>query len=208
VTERAKCTIASIQQSVQLQSRIVTILLSVVSALSGVMIVGPLSSYRWSELMLSKTLASRSALLDYWNWRFKQSGGVMGYLLKENPNWPKPRFEYCRAVIQAEYETFRRLRRLALITFVLFAALWTWVSMHFSYWVLFWYLVSIPASAAAVRNKGYEDALVSIFRATRLWMWADPLSLKDGAKLLGVGGVPDLLWEVETTKDPEVRSEE
>ena len=152
--------------------------------------------------MLSKTLSSRSVLLDFWTERFKVSGGLMGYLIKENPNWPEPRFEDCSAVIQAEYETFRRLRRLAPITFVLFAALWTWVSSHCSYWVWFWYLISVPASAATVRDKGCGDALISIFRAARLWMWADPLSLKDGAKLLGVGAVPDLLWEVETTKDP------
>ena len=170
-----------------------TILLSVVSARTGLMIVGPLSSCRWSEFMLSKTLSNRSVLLDFWTERFKESGGVMGYLIKENPNCPKPRFEYCRAAIQAEYETFRRLRRLALITFVLFAALWTWVASHFSYWDLFWYLISVPASAATVRDKGYEEPLISIFRAARLWMWADPLSSKDGAKLIGVGGVPDLL---------------
>jgi hypothetical protein len=29
-----------------------------------------------------------------------------------------------------------------------------------------------------------------------------PAVVESGAKLLGVGGVPDLLWEVETTKEP------
>jgi hypothetical protein len=178
------------------------VFLSVVSALTALMIVGPLSSYRWSEIQLQRTLCSRAALLEFWNRRFKAYGGVMGLLLKENPNWPKPQFEYCRVLIMAEYESFRRLRRWSLITFVLFAALWTWVSSHFSYWILFWFLISIPASVAAVWGRGFEDALTNIFRATRLWMWADPLSLQDSASYLHIGGVPDLLRDVETTADP------
>ncbi len=178
----------------------VTILLSIVSGLTALMIVGPLSSYTWSEILLKKALLSRSVLLEFWNKQFKDAGGVMAYLLAENPNWTKPKFEYCRAVIRAEYETFRKLRRQAVITFVLFASLWLWVSSHYSYWILFWFLIGVPASAAAVRERGYYEALTTIFRSTRLWMWADPVSLQESTAL--VGGVPDLLREVETTENP------
>lgn len=182
--------------------RSVTILLSIVSALTALMIVGPLSSYTWAEILLKKALLSRSLLLEFWNKQFKDAGGVMGFLLTENPNRPKPKFEYCRAVIRAEYESFRKLRRQAIITFVLFAALWSWVSSHYSYWILFWFLIGVSASAAAVRERGYYEALATIFRSTRLWMWADPVSLEESAALQLVGVVPELLREVETTEDP------
>jgi hypothetical protein len=180
----------------------VIILLSIVSGLTALMIVGPLSSYTWSEIMLKKALLNRGVLLDFWNKQFKDAGGVMGYLLAENPNWPKPKSENCRAVIRAEYETFRVLRRQAIVTFILFAALWSWVSLHYSYWILLCFLIGVPASAAAIRERGYYEALTTIFRSTRLWMWADPLSLKESAALQLVGVVPGLLREVETTEDP------
>jgi hypothetical protein len=178
-----------------------TILLSIVSGLTALMIVGPLASYTWAEVLLKKALLSRSVLLEFWNKQFKDEGGVMGLLLTENPSWPKPKFEYCRAVIRAEYDTFRKLRRHAVITFVLFAALWSWASSHYSDWILFWFLIGVPASAAAVRERGYYEALTTIFRSTRLWMWADPVSLQESTSL--VGKVPDLLREVETTENPE-----
>lgn len=179
-----------------------TTFLSIVSALTGLVIVGPLSSYLWSKILLNQALSSRAALLEFWNRRFKDCRGVMGLLLSENPNWPKPKIKYCRAVIWAEYETFRRLRRHALIAFAFFAAIWIWASSHFSPWILFWFLVSILASATANRKRGCEDALSNIFRCTRLWMWADPTSLKENAEWLRISGVVNLLREVETTEDP------
>jgi hypothetical protein len=176
--------------------------LSIAAALSGLMIVGPLVVFTWSEPLLTKTLSSHAALFEFWTRRFEACRGVMGLLLSENPDRPKPESRYCRVVILAEYESLKRLRRHGVVVFAVLGILWAWVSLHVSLWVLVWFLGSVAAGALVNRKKGYENALYNIFRATRLWMWADEPSLKaEGGHLL-ITQVANLLNGVETVQNP------
>lgn len=181
----------------------VVVILCIASALSGLMIVGPLTGYAWSGLLLRRTLRDRASLLKFWSEYFRDSRGVMGALLTENPRWSKPEYPYCRGVIRAEYFTFAQMGRFALVSFLFLGVLWVWLSVRYnSYWIVFCYCLVGAGSAYVNRMRGREGAMVNIFRATRLWMWAGPDTLAEEAPHLGIAEVVALLSEVETTGNP------
>jgi hypothetical protein len=160
-------------------------------------------AYAFSGIIVTRTLSSRVELVDFWSKAFGPSGGVMGTLLAENPNWPRPEYYYCRAVISAEYATFVKMRNLAFVTLVTFGALWAWLSFHYSFWVVLWFIVTIVVSAGANQNKGVKPTLDNIFRATRLWMWVDPDSLAQESPAIHLTELVEVLAELETIPNPQ-----
>jgi hypothetical protein len=175
----------------------VTIILSVVAALSGLMIVGPLASYQLSERIVRRALSSRNTLLEFWSLNFKELGGVMATLLSENPYWPKPKDWNCRIVISVEYQTYRRLRRHAIIASVLLTGAWCWASSRFSFWILSCFVSAVLVGAFVNRERNARESLINIFRAVRLWLWVNPESLDLESEALQVTNVVELLRTVE-----------
>lgn len=174
-----------------------TVVLSIVASLSGLVIVGPLASYEWSRRIVRRKLSSAGALFEFWSLVFKKSGGVMAVLLSENPNRPKPDGWECKVIIAAEYETYRRVRYWAVNSVLILGGIWYWTSLHLSFWILFWFLSSTLLSAIVNRDRGARDTLVTIFRAVRLAMWGNPKYLDAESGSLGITNVVDVLLTVE-----------